>query len=165
VLKRVNLCRFIFLTLTLSHLSQTTTYKMPRTKNTENNQESDDKKNLCLTSWMFLTAGSNQNDNVSLSLYLSPQVCLHFEMKHCYMCLQGGQLTLCDYCPHCVCMKCVTIPPNASFGLKVTFLCLLCYEKTFRGLKPYFVQLFILSEANSSSHQLAGLLLFQLGSH
>ena len=57
------------------------------------------------------------------------------------MCLQGGQLIICDFCPRCVCMRCVIIPSAISFGSNTSFLCLLCHEKTFSGKEPYYVSL------------------------
>jgi hypothetical protein len=45
---------------------------------------------------------------------------------------------LCDHCPRSICTKCLVIPEK-TFGPKVTFVCLSCHEKVFRGSQPYFV--------------------------
>jgi len=81
---------------------------------------------------------ADDHDNVSPPLSIPSPIFLLTFYKFCYMCVNGGYLTLCDFCPRAlceVCVKTVPVPPNP----KVKFVCIACHGQIFKGSQPYYV--------------------------
>ena len=61
--------------------------------------------------------------------------------QFCYLCLNGGQLHVCDNCPRAICHVC--LPPHTDLEIgDLTFLCLICHSETFQDDKEcaYYVR-------------------------
>ena len=56
------------------------------------------------------------------------------------MCLNGGNITICDFCDRAVCAKCVRIPPGVDVGT-LPFVCPTCHTQAWRKPTPYYVSL------------------------
>ena len=72
--------------------------------------------------------------------------------KFCYICLNGGQLHLCDHCPMAVCYDCLPLPSNLDIS-PLDFLCPTCHEGIFKAQAhmPYYVCASLHSLPNCSS--------------
>ena len=57
------------------------------------------------------------------------------------MCLNGGNLVICDNCSQALCNKCLVIPPTIENYEHFKFFCLHCHSQIFKGpaLLPYYM--------------------------